>query len=155
MREQLIWKGAPSQLSNMGFFSFYVISVIVLNVLPLDIPFAITLLPAVIGYWQFLSTQHTEYELTNERLISHSGIYSKIIDELELYRIRDFRLQQPAYLRPFGLANVVLLTADITSPTLVISAIPNARKLLDDIRRLVEARRDMKGVRSVDVGQFH
>lgn len=152
MSEKRVWSSAPSQMINAGQFILYGALTCFLIITPSELPFYLILIPIVLAFWQFLSVQNTIYELTNERLITHEGIFTKTIDELELYRVRDFRIQQPFHLRVVGLANIVLVTADITSPILILRAVPNARELLNEIRTLVEARRDAKGVRAVDVG---
>ncbi len=62
-------------------------------------------------------------------------------------------LDQPLFLRLFGLANVVLRTSDRDQPVMVIPAIPNAAELREQLRTSVEARRDKKRVRELDVDE--
>jgi len=155
MQEQKVWSGGPSQIMHFVLFFLCCAAGYLLMIFPEEsTPIPIAFLPAMITFWHLLTVQHTEYEITTERIITYTGIFSRTIDELELYRIKDFRIQQPFHLRVMGLANIVLLTSDLTSPKLVIHAIPNARTLLDQIRELVEYRRDAKGVRSLDINQY-
>jgi uncharacterized membrane protein YdbT with pleckstrin-like domain len=154
MHEQVVWKGGPSVPMAIWFLVFLAVVGGVIYVwmgpgAPLYVPF----IPIFLGLMNLLMMQTTEYELTTERLITQKGIFSKTIDELELYRIRDFQIKQPFYLRIYGLSNVVLLTLDQSTPVLELYAVPNARSLSDTIRRLVEERRDAKGVRAVDFGR--
>ena len=72
------------------------------------------------------------------------------MDELELYRVKDYRLENPFFLRMFSLGNIVLETSDRSSPVVRINAIQNAEELREKIRNCVETRRDQKGVREVD-----
>ncbi|PCJ47671.1 MAG: hypothetical protein COA74_11080 [Gammaproteobacteria bacterium] len=135
--ETKIWSGSPSQVVNIIPF--------ILSVL-----FIWLIFPLFIILWKWLVTKTTTYELTNQRLTTRSGVFNKTVDELELYRIKDHRLDQPFFLRIFSLGNIILDTSDKTHPTVVISAISNVDKIRGDIRTFVEERRDNKRVREVD-----
>ncbi|MBX9705992.1 MAG: PH domain-containing protein [Gammaproteobacteria bacterium] len=95
----------------------------------------------------YFVTKYIKYTLTSERLQTHTGVFSKQTNDLELYRVIDTRLEEPFLLRLFGLGNIVLITADSSSPALSIIAIKDASKLRNNIRNLVESRRDAKKVR--------
>jgi uncharacterized membrane protein YdbT with pleckstrin-like domain len=101
--------------------------------------------------WKYLVVKNQVYELTNQRLKMHSGVLSKRIEELELYRVRDTQFEQPFFLRLFGLGNVILLTTDTTSPEVIVPAIPNAQAIREQIRDAVEETRDTKRVRVAEL----
>ena len=82
MEEALIWKGSPSQWTNFGLF--------VSCILILPIPFA---------FWQYLKTKNRVFTITDERIIETTGVFSKSTDELELYRVKDLKWEQPFFLR--------------------------------------------------------
>jgi uncharacterized membrane protein YdbT with pleckstrin-like domain len=150
--EQPIWSDRPSSTISFGAVVILFFGALLLWLLTEEVLVAAALLiPTVIVLVQYISLQSTYYELTTERLMTHSGVFFRTIDELELYRIRDYRIEQPLHLRTLGLANIVLITADATSPKLVLQGIPNARAVVDKIRHLVEHRRQATGVRSFDV----
>lgn len=73
------------------------------------------------------------------------------MDELELYRVTDTKFDQPFFFRIFGLANIILITSDTTSPTIKIEAIENAKELRETIRSIVETRKEKKMVREIEV----
>jgi len=100
--------------------------------------------------WKWLVIKNTKYELTNERLITRYGVLNKTMDELELYRVKDYKLDRPFFLRMFSLGNIILSTSDKSHPVVIIRAIPNAEELREKIRLCVEDRRDKKHVREVD-----
>jgi membrane protein YdbS with pleckstrin-like domain len=137
--ENTVWTGGPSQVENTGVF-------IICAVLAV-FTFGISLLYAG---WRYQVTKNHRYELTTQRLMTHSGVLSKINDELELFRVKDTRYVQPFFLRLFGLGNVILVSNDISSPLVVISAITGARELREQIRTLVDERRDVKRVSTVE-----
>jgi uncharacterized membrane protein YdbT with pleckstrin-like domain len=136
--EKEIWFGTPSQVVNirvfivMGLLSFFVI-------------------PLFVILWTWLVTKNTKYELTNERLTLRSGVFNKSSPEMELYRIRDYRLDEPYFLRLFSKSNVVLETSDRSHPRLVLEGVPNGKELINMLRHNVEACRMKKGVREIDV----
>ncbi len=72
-------------------------------------------------------------------------------DELELYRVRDYQLVEPFFLRLFSLGNVVLRTSDRSNPVVTIKAVENGEELREKLRQYVEECRTHKGVREFDV----
>ena len=134
MAEETLWSGTSSQIKNLG------ISVLCILVIP--IPWAIA---------RWLAVKTTTYRLTTERLITESGIFSKTTDTPELYRVRDLQITQPFAQRLFGLHTVHLLTADTTTPSVIIDHIPVAAGLPDKLRAQIEDTRMRKRVRTVDV----
>src|SRR6188508_2645640 len=49
-------------------------------------------LAVLIIAWKWLENMASRYEVTEERLIIRRGIINKSIDEIELYRIKDVRI---------------------------------------------------------------
>lgn len=136
--EEHAWSGSPSQVLNTGTF-------VVCGLLSLTVILAIAAIPYAIWHW--LVVKNTKYELTTQRLKTHTGVLSKNTEEMELYRVKDLKLEQPWYLRLFGLSNVALISSDTTTPATTIRAVPDAQGLREKIRALVEERRDQKRVR--------
>ncbi len=137
-REKRIWAGRPSQVDNLGT---YVLAAL----------FFWLVIPLIVAFWRYLSIRAMRYQVTTERFRNLYGVLNKTIDELELYRVRDYRIDRPLFLRLFGLSNLVLETSDRTHPTVTIRAIPDGAKVMRQIRDQVEACRDAKRVRSIDI----
>lgn len=133
--ERIEWSGTPSQWQNLWAF--------VLCVLLIPIPWAI---------WRWLVTRTTRYTLTDQRLKSTHGVFNRVTDDLELYRVKDTRFQQSFWQRMVGIGNIVLSTSDATTPEVVLADIRGADAVRETIRRLVEIRRDAKRVRELDLG---
>lgn len=93
-----------------------------------------------------------QYTITNERLLYKHGVFNRITDEIELFRVRDFQIQEPLFLRPWGLGNVVLITADRTHPEMIIEAVPETARLHSMVRELVRQCWIRRGVYEVDAG---
>jgi uncharacterized membrane protein YdbT with pleckstrin-like domain len=107
--------------------------------------------PAALALARYLRTKAKVYELTNERLKITDGIFSKVTDTLELYRVKDLETRQPFSSRLCGLENVQLNTSDASTPSVMIDAVPIKLGLGDKIRNAVEAVRMQKRVREIDI----
>ncbi len=140
--ETPVWAGSPSQITNLGVY-------LVCGLVSLTIVGAVIALPYAL--WQYFILKCQRYELTSQRLKIHSGVFNKKIDDLELYRIRDTKVEQPFFLRLFGLGDVMLVSTDSSTPTVVLHAVEHAEQLREQIRHLVEQRREAKRLR---VGEF-
>lgn len=96
----------------------------------------------------YLIRLNTRYSLTNERLIIESGILSKHIDEIELFRIKDTKLSQSLFQRFVGLGNISVASTDNTG-NLIMNCLPNAKEKREQLRTLSNEARSKKGVRTL------
>lgn len=136
--EHVVWEGRPSPLEHVGFYVGCGLLIWLV-------------VPAFVAAWRFAEQLCIRYTLSNERLTIASGVFSKRIEEVELYRVKDTRLEAPFLLRIFGLAHVVLFTSDRSQNVAQLHAVADAELLRNQIRGLVEKRREAKGVRELDV----
>ncbi len=150
--ETIIWEDKSSQILN---FLAHILSLIVIIGLVIGGTFhpifwlAIPIV-LVITIWNYLVVRLQSYTLTNERIIIKKGVFNRITDELELYRVKDHRLEQPFFLRIFGLGNIIIITSDQLNREVLIAAVYNSEEVRENIRKLVEARRFSLGVRELD-----
>lgn len=107
-------------------------------------------IPAAYALARFMGTACHRYELTDQRLLESTGVFFRRTDELELYRVVDLVTEEPLLQRLVGRGRVILRTADRSTPTVVLNAIPNPREVGALIRDLVERCRVAKGVRHFD-----
>ena len=108
-------------------------------------------MPIFIALSRFLQTKNKIYELTTERLKITEGVFSKLTDTLELYRVKDLETRQLFWQRAFGVENVQINTTDVSTPFVLIEAVPKKIGLGDKIRNAVENVRMQKGVRELDI----
>ena len=135
--EKKVWSGSPSHWSN-GFT--YVSGVLFSWIL---------FIPTLIAIKRALSVMGTEYTVTNERILLKRGLLSTKEEQLELYRVKDIRREQPFLLGLRNLVNLQIITSDPTHPSIELEAVPADLNLRDRIREAVETRRDEKGVKEV------
>tara|TARA_A100001011_G_scaffold361833_1_gene410289 strand:+ start:488 stop:886 length:399 start_codon:yes stop_codon:yes gene_type:complete len=129
--DKILWEDRPSQISNIWTY----------------ILFFWTIIFPVIAY---LNTRFTKYELNSERLKIKKGILSQNIEETELYRVKDYSIFKPFFLRLFGLGHLVLTTSDKNNKHVRLLAIKNVEKIKDIIREHVEKSRKRTGTKEVD-----
>ncbi|MES2188111.1 MAG: PH domain-containing protein [Pseudomonadota bacterium] len=139
--EKILWSGAVSQWTNLGAYVLAALLTLSVILSPIGIGLAV---------WKYLVTKNHRYELTSQRLKTYSGVLSKKVEDLELYRVKDSSFEQPFWLRLFGLGNVVIVTADASAPMQAIHAVPGAYALRETLRGAVEECRDRKRVRNIE-----
>jgi uncharacterized membrane protein YdbT with pleckstrin-like domain len=136
--ENLVWQGRPSQWTNLGV---YVVCALT----------CWAIVPILYAGWCYLVTRCTRYEVTTERLSVETGVLSKRVEELELYRVKDTAFDQPFLLRLVGLGNVILRSSDRSDPELMLRALREGRQLRENIRGATEKMREQKRVRELDI----
>jgi uncharacterized membrane protein YdbT with pleckstrin-like domain len=155
--ETSLWTGTSSQWVH--FWTYALCAVLALAALG-GIPFtaglsAIGLILPIgwcVGRWWL--TRTTVYELTSQRLKIRSGVLNRRLDEIELYRVKDYVLEQPLLQRMLGLGNLTLVSSDATTPKVLIPAINNAEHVRELLRDAVQRERERKRVREMDVGSM-
>jgi uncharacterized membrane protein YdbT with pleckstrin-like domain len=88
--------------------------------------------------------------MSTERFIEKTGVLSQKIQEIELYRVRDYTIYKPFIMRLFGLGNLILVTSDKSSPRIHLKAITNVENVRDMFRKQVEEAREKTGTKEVD-----
>lgn len=163
-------KCRPSQLVNLNNFLLVLILIPVLflidELIRANLPFCfipekvkccILYLPALLaaitglnlGY-HILRIRCIRYEITQEELKHHTGIFSRKHEFIELFRVKDFRIERPLIYRLFGLGNLIIYTSDKTTPVFRMQAIPKPEDTYAILRGFVERNRREKHVYEVD-----
>ncbi len=135
--EKIVWSGSPSQVLNLGIFILCLLT-------------CFLIIPIFYAIWKWLTIKCTKYLITTEKIKITTGILSTKTDYLELYRVNDITFEQPLLLRIFSLGNLKLTTSDVSTPELVLQAIPSTESLQNEIRKCIEMQRDKKRTRVVD-----
>jgi uncharacterized membrane protein YdbT with pleckstrin-like domain len=104
---------------------------------------------------RWIANLATTYELTTDRLILHKGILAKSIDEIELYRVKDVRIDFTIINQIAGIGTITITSSDETtrSAPLVIRDVAQAVARRERLRDLVNAARLARGVREFDMVQ--
>jgi len=107
----------------------------------------------LIVLWRWFENLAAKYEITEERLIIRRGILSKSIDEIELYRIKDIKIDFTLINQIAGIGRLTIASSDETTRAgdLVIAGIDRAQERRETLRRLVDAARQKRNVREIDM----
>jgi len=136
--EEIVWRGTSSQWKNFGV---YVLCGLLCWLL----------VPIFFALARFLQTKCKVFELTTQRFKITSGVFSKVTETLELYRVKDIETRQPFFSRMVGIENVQMTTTDASSPLVLIDAVPSSVGFADKLRHQVEIIRQQKRVREIDI----
>lgn len=115
-----------------------------------------TLLVAVLtlGLWlvvRWFKTLGQSYRITTRRIVVETGVLSKKLEQIDLYRIADYTVERPFGQRLLGTGNLLLKTFDKTSPELSVLYIKtDVVALYERVRAATEADKARRGVRMVD-----
>jgi uncharacterized membrane protein YdbT with pleckstrin-like domain len=167
--ERLVYHGGPSQIVNFNTFTVCVILFIMAIFAPalwdkfitpamgddfrkyyITACKALFFIPPIWAFWAWIKIRCHRYTITTERLKEEVGVFNKSTDVLELFRVKDITFVEPFALRMFGCGNVILDTSDKSTPVVVLYAIKDGKKVLDDLRVHVQEMRQRKGVREID-----
>jgi uncharacterized membrane protein YdbT with pleckstrin-like domain len=155
--ETIVWRGTPSHWTNFGTYLFCLIlaAAVVAAYLLITPPEPLILLglalPVVWALTRWIGLRCLRYEITSERVKITTGLLSRQTNEIELYRVRDYTVVEPFWLRLVGCGNIVLVTADRSTPHIVLRAVPHAATLKDQIRTYTERMRQRRGVRDLEI----
>lgn len=96
----------------------------------------------IITLYRYFYICHLTYLVTSEYIRISKGIFFKRVDQVELYRVKDYVITQPPVMQLFRLMNVILKSTDSENPVVLMSGIPRS-DLIDEIRaRVQEARKN-------------
>lgn len=164
MSEQIIWQSRPSLLYKWPLNLFLVVLGLVWLFLPSQyllfkvfdysvgwFIFLLAVFLVLCIVFSFLSIWTIKYKFSNQRIFIYSGIFSRTREEIELYRIKDYKIVSPFIYRIFFLSNVIIFTSDHSSPVFTLFAIKNSEEVTNTLRLFVEENRKEKSVRQFDL----
>ena len=170
--EQTVWQGSPSQAVNLPVYMTLGIGVLVATIALLFLrantlpsatddlnarsvyPWIIVVIWVICGIGAlstYLKVSTTKYVLTTERLRVTTGILSTVTEDLELRRVRDSIILRPFWARLAGLGEVQILSADSSTPRVVLRAIKDPDGVQSKIRSMVQAQIAKFNVRQMEI----
>jgi uncharacterized membrane protein YdbT with pleckstrin-like domain len=103
--EELIFTGRPAVIQGFGG--------LVLAILTLGISL-------LVGWFR---SRGTLYKITSQRVVIEQGLFSKRMEQIDLYRVVDYVVERPLGQRIMGTGNIVLEAMDKTTPEVRIDGI--------------------------------
>ena len=114
--EKVLFEGHPAVIYNAAQWLLVVVTIGI----------------AYIVYW--VKSRSLTYEITNQRIRIEHGLFSKLKENVELFRIDDFDLHKPLGMRIIGHCQLHLRSSDPDQQNVFIYGIPNLEQLADTLR---------------------
>jgi uncharacterized membrane protein YdbT with pleckstrin-like domain len=132
--EELLFSGRPALIQGIGG--------LLLAILTLGL--------SVIVRW--FQTRGIHYKITSQRVVIEQGMFSKRMEQLDLYRVVDYVVERPFGQRIMGTGNIILEAMDKTTPEIRIVGIKtDVVALYEKLRYSTEQEKKKRGVRVLDV----
>lgn len=91
------------------------------------------------------------YRITNQRVVIESGLLSKRMDQIDIYRINDYVVERPFGQRLLGTGNLLLSAMDRSTPAVRLSYLKtDVLALYEQLRKATEVEKRRRGVRVLD-----
>ena len=144
--EKTIYNGHPALIYSVGqvvpFLAVVALAAVAIFLLEWQnqpgytayVVLAATLILAVMFLRLYMRSRGTHYIITTQRIKFERGVFSKVQESLELFRIDHFELRQPLGARLLGHASLHLYSSDAELDNFAIYGIPNLSALADQLR---------------------
>ena len=134
---ETIFEGTPSWTA--WFWAY--LGACVLSLVLVGIPWLVRL---------HLVRTSTRYRISTRTIDYEVGIFSKTIETLQLWRVRDLDFHQTLMERMLGVARIHVFTKDVTDPEIVLRGLPASREIFDRLKEAAVIARQQRVVGLVD-----
>ncbi len=98
-----------------------------------------------------LPLSFTKYMLTEDRIFVEKGFLNSVLDEENLYRVRDVRVTRSLGQKIFGLGTVTVYSTSASNDETKLESIKNPIEVKEEIVRLVDAARKKNNIRASEM----
>lgn len=131
--EELIYDGHPAVLGTFGAWALTIVTL------------------GIYAIYAWAKSRSTHYRITSQRIVIDRGLVSKSMEQVDLYRVVDYSVEQPFGQRLVGTGTLVLETEDATAREIRIEKIRgDVRALYERVRYATEQQKRIRGVRVLD-----
>jgi uncharacterized membrane protein YdbT with pleckstrin-like domain len=150
------WGWLRGTLAGWATIALVPIGILLTAVAPPEIgrwPMALTVVALLIVLWKWFENLAARYDICQDRLIVRRGIFIKSLDEVELYRVKDVRLDFSLINQMAGIGTITVTSSDETTRggPLTLRHVERAARRREELRGLVEAARQKRRVREIDM----
>ncbi|MBI4952200.1 MAG: PH domain-containing protein [Myxococcales bacterium] len=131
--EQVLFEGSPAVVP-----SFWVLLICIVTV------------GLALIYFYFRQTNR-RYRITTQRIVVDTGLFSKRLEQVDIYRITDYSVERPFFQRIMGTGNIYLEAMDKSTPHLrLVGLKTDVVKLYEALRHATETAKRSRAVAIVD-----
>ncbi len=132
--EELLFAGRPAALPSFGAWALAILTL------------------GIYALYAWIQTKGTHYRITSQRIVIERGVFSKRMEQVDLYRVVDYVVERPFGQRMVGTGNIVLEAMDKTTPEVKISGVKtDVMALYERLRFATEQEKKKRNVRVLDV----
>jgi uncharacterized membrane protein YdbT with pleckstrin-like domain len=135
-QEEVIWEGRPTWRAWAGKWIL-----------------GWVFLPVLVGAFLLVSVwvemRSRRWKLTSRRIEIESGLLSRRVDTLELWRVKDVEFRQTFGDRLAGVSSISVTAHDGTYPIVLVRGLPADRSIYDRLMNAVMLARQQRGVLNV------
>ena len=141
MQIVLVPSGRMFFIENFGLLVVYLAAVLCTGASRHDVALgamalALLLTPLLLYRWWYLV--RTRWTVTEKQLKSETGVFSRDVQYIELYRVVDYCEKQSFLHMLLGLKDVIIFSGDRTTPAHRIYGIPVGYEIIAPLKDLVE-----------------
>jgi uncharacterized membrane protein YdbT with pleckstrin-like domain len=116
-------------------------------------PLLISGLALLVILWKWFENLAARFDICTDRLIVRRGIFVKSLDEIELYRVKDIRLDFSLINQMAGIGTITVTSSDETTrrAPLALRHVERAAARREQLRDLVDKARQKRRVREIDM----
>jgi uncharacterized membrane protein YdbT with pleckstrin-like domain len=100
---------------------------------------------ATVSLWFCIKSWRKRYLITTQRIKIEYGLFSKVQESLELFRIDHFELRKPLGMRLLRQARLHVFTSDAELPNFSIYGVPRMEPLAEQLRECQLQQRTLRG----------
>lgn len=154
--EQKLWHGGYSPKAMLGGWLLSLLVTIIACIAAIFVPLGgaqwlvagVVSIAVWVGHLGLLIYRRYgfEYELTNQRFITKTGVFARVTDRVEVIDIDDVQVTQSFTERMVNVGKIRLLSSDVTTPVVTLVGIDDANRvatLIDDARRAERRKRGL------------
>jgi uncharacterized membrane protein YdbT with pleckstrin-like domain len=150
------WGWIRGTLAGWGTIVLAIAGILLTAVAPMEWrywPLALTALAFLILLWKWFENLAARFDICRDRLIVRRGIFIKSLDEIELYRVKDIRLDFSLINQMAGIGTITVTSSDETTrgKPLSLRQVERAAQRRETLRNLVDEARQKRRVREIDM----
>jgi uncharacterized membrane protein YdbT with pleckstrin-like domain len=135
--EDIIWEGSPTWRAWAGrWIAGWALLRVLVGIF------------LIVSVW--MRTRSRRWKLTSRRVEIETGLFSRQVDTLELWRIRDVEFRQSLTDRLFGVSSIGITAHDGSIPAIDIRGLPGDRSIYDRLTSAVMQARQQRGVMNLN-----
>jgi uncharacterized membrane protein YdbT with pleckstrin-like domain len=131
--EQTLFEGNPAMCPSVGS---WIVSILTLGFGCL---------------YYFFKSRAVRYKITTQRVVIETGLFSKQMNQIDIYRINGYEVERPFGQRLVGTGNLVLTAMDRSNPIVRLDNLKtDVMALYEQLRTATEEAKRARGVRVLD-----